>query len=37
MHDGIDCTQVLDDPEKPEMLLIIDDGSAITALLPSDN
>lgn len=37
MHDGIDCTQVLDDPAKPEMLLIIDDGSAITALLPSDN
>ena len=36
MHDGIDYLQVFDDPAEPEKLWIIDDGSAITALLPSD-
>ena len=37
-HDGLDYLQVFDDPDKPEALWFIEDGTggAITALLPSN-
>ena len=34
---GLDYVQVFDDPDKPESLWFMDDGQAITALLPSDH
>jgi hypothetical protein len=34
---GLDYFQVFDDPDKPESLWFMEDGCAITALLPSDH
>ncbi len=34
---GLEYLQVFDDPDKPESLWFMEDGEAITALLPSDH
>jgi hypothetical protein len=34
---GLDYFQVFEDPDKPESLWFMEDGQAITALLPSDH